>query len=446
MTNTDNGKPKAGPARDLWFDPFASPVPGSPLDAFAADLQAILEANETRTRRRKPDDRRRFIATVRALVANLAASVLEPSGTGAMAVPLANLMSPGAARYGHPMVPVKVLKAVVLACRDAGLVNVSPGYRGRTTTMRPTEALARELASRGVTFADITRGDDEAEELIILVRKRKEELADGVNAMPRTYAERVGYLDTPDTLAMRDEVRELNAWLALANVGFADNGMGQVDIGQRRLRRYFTVPPGATPRFDLGGRLFGAFWTNLERSRRRTSLRIEGEPIAEVDYSALFIRLAYAGLGVQLPVGLEDDPYAIAGFPDGHRASLKMAVNAFLFSDGPLTRLPPDIVANGWPRGWTVSRTQEAVLKAHPALGEVFGTRIGFELMHMESTILLACLKRMREAGLIGLPLHDAVLVPMSRGEEAKLIMEEKGERIAGVRLPVGLKVGTGCD
>ena len=433
--------------RDPWFDPWLVPV-GASLISLADNLQDVLEGRERRKRARKPDDQRRFTASVRAVVANLAAMALEPSKGGALAIPLANLMMPGAARYGNPETPVKTLKAVVLACADAGLLVLTPGYRSRTTTIRATDVLIAEMQSRRVAMADVGRDGDDVEEVIILTRKRREELPGGMGASPRVFSERIGYLDTPDTHKMRDDVRAVNAWLAAVNVAMADEGdpHPHIDTDQRRLRRYFALLPGGdavTPMFNLGGRLFGGFWQSLERHERRSSLRINGEPIAEVDFNALFLRLAYAQLGADLPGDPDADPYDIVGFPPGHRGALKMALNALFFADGVLKRLPPDI-AKVMPRGWTARRVRGAILKVHPALSRVFGQRSGFGFMFTESEILMMSLKRMREADLTALPLHDAVLVPQSRGEEAKAIMQDVGMAVAGVFLPVSLKVGPG--
>lgn len=142
--------------------------------------------------------------------------------------------------------------------------------------------------------------------------------------MPRTYAEHIGYVDTPETVAMRAEVATLNAWWHRPMSRWRMTAFFPMSISQRRLRRHVTLLPGVTLNFDDGGRLFGSFWQTLQKARRRASLRIEGQPVAEVDFSALFIRLAYGGLGVAL----------------------------------------------------------DAILKAHPTLEEAFGTRIGFGLMH----------------------------------------------------------------
>ena len=46
-------------------------------------------------------------------------------------------------------------------------------------------------------------------------------------------------------------------------------------------------------RFDSGGRLFGGFWETLPKPVRRHGIRIDGEPVVELDYSQLNPLLSY---------------------------------------------------------------------------------------------------------------------------------------------------------
>jgi hypothetical protein len=429
----------AGSTEDQWFDPWLVPV-GEAINTLADDLHALLLANETgRVRRRDKSALEAFRAALRALLANLAvASLAHPEGR-ALALSLANPRSAGLGRYGHPIITAGILRDVVRQLEANALVHVTTGRLGRATTLTPTLDLLAELTRRGVTLPDGTWATDDASEVIILSRK-----VDGwTDAAPITRTENLPYADTPETLALRQQVRALNTRLAQADVVFADDGKApRVDTRQRRLRRHFKQPPSASaPSFTQGGRLFGGFWLNLARPRRRASLRIDGEAIAECDFSALFVRLAYAELGLRLPVGLEADPYAIAGFPPEHRGGLKRLANALFFVDKPLKRAPPDI-APAMPPGWTAGRVTDCFLVSHPALSGVIHQQSGFRFMKLESDILLRVLDKLGAEGITGLPLHDAVLVARSKADIAKRIMEEEGQRLAGVLLPVSIKLG----
>ena len=112
-----------------------------------------------------------------------------------------------------------------------------------------------------------------------------------------------------------------------------------MDPHQRLLKRRFVLPNGDTvsERFHRGGRLFGGFWTNLESAEGGASG--SGEPIADLDYSSMFARLAYAEMGKEAPEG---DLYAFPGL-EGFRSGVKLAFNIFLF-DGTGRR-------SKWPAG-----------------------------------------------------------------------------------------------
>lgn len=451
ISDSQSNQAGQGLAGDRWADLWLVPR-GEALRGLVADVRQAIEANEYRKRKRKPQDEATFSASLAFLIADLAVATLSDNGVSTV-LPLGNAMGKGLARYGNPRIPSKTLANVLRACEALGLVHLSPGYRGTASTVRPSEAFRRDLLMRGVSLQDVGRDAGE-EEVIILSRKRREELREGVRAEPKVFTERVGYADTQITHAMRQEVLALNTQLARLDLGWIEDGEPRPDINQRRLRRHFSLLPqsqttgqpkaqssGQHPAslWSNGGRLFGGFWDNLSRARRRASLRINGEAIIEADFSALFVRLAYGELGEELPAALQDDPYAIRGWPEGYRGGLKAALNAMLFAEGPLHRLPPDIAAEV-PEGWRARDIREVILEAHPVLEKAFGTRLGFRLMRMESDMLLATMALCGKAGIPALPLHDALLVPRSRGVEAVKVMEEVGEEVTGLRLKVELK------
>ena len=217
-------------------------------------------------------------------------------------------------------------------------------------------------------------------------------------------------------------------------------------------------------RFHRGGRLFGGFWTNLEFSRRG-SIRIRGEPIADLDYSTVFARLAYAEMGKEAPEG---DLYALPGL-EGFRSGVKLAFNIFLFDGtGRRSKWPAgkmgigvgndadakkvnhhhhqgnDLAQNheGFlPAGWEdPRRLRAAILTKHPALRKAFGRGLGYGLMFTESRVLMAVLEELMRRGIIALPLHDGLMVARSTMGEAMEVMREKGLEVAGASIPVEVK------
>lgn len=84
-----------------------------------------------------------------------------------------------------------------------------------------------------------------------------------------------------------------------------------------------------------------------------------------------------------------------------------------------------------------MTKTKRAILAHHPALTDAFGRGLGYRLMNRESEVLLAVLEDLRVRGIVGLGLHDGLLVPASRAEEAKQVMEDVAKALTGYRLPV---------
>jgi hypothetical protein len=237
-----------------------------------------------------------------------------------------------------------------------------------------------------------------------------------------------------------------------ADITFIDDGLEpRVDPGRRTLTRRFTVFDVQDDRFDQVGRLFGGFWMSMKKDRRK-HIRINGEPVADLDYSSMFTRLAYAHLWLPAPEG---DVYAIPGL-EGHRDGVKLAMNCFLFHDTTTRkRWPKDmnfthetdadptddgIAKSKLPPRWTVSKTKKAILSVHPHLDRAWGYGLGYRLMWQESEILIRVLLDLMGQGIPALGLHDGLLVPMSKADTGLQAMREASKAVVGVELPCVMK------
>lgn len=425
----------ASPARHRWLDEWQG-ASGPALVRLVEETAALLAQHEAETgarqRKRREADERRHRTAVEAVVANLAYAVLMPPDTGRLAVTLRH-GDRGSSRYDNPAFgkPFSGLLGQLDAIGTLSIRGPAAQWR-EASSIAPTPAFAAKVQANGITLTDFGRLP--GEEPILLKRKQRRA---GVPSAASSGL--VDYPDTGATVAMRETVQGLNAFLDGASVSFEDDGGAPVDHRQRRMLRHFVLmPQDEAPRFDRAGRLFGGFWQNLKRTRR-AGIRIEGEPVVDVDFASMFPRLAYAITGTAAPEG---DLYAVEGLGPEHRPALKLAVNTLLFDDFRRTswpvpendetpRLPPD---------WTVARTKAAILKLHPALRDCFGVGLGFSLMHTESVILVHALEEMRARGIVGLGLHDGLLLPRSRAHEGRAVMEDVARVITSQRLPVVLK------
>jgi hypothetical protein len=275
-------------------------------------------------------------------------------------------------------------------------------------------------------------------------------------AQTSTRRSKVDYADTATTRRYRRDMRRLNRFLNAADITFIDDGQEPpVDPNVVTLRRHLVVHGDQGPQFDQGGRLFGGFWQNIARERR-PNIRINGEPVVELDYGQIFTRLAYAEIGKVPPEG---DLYAIPGL-EGYRSGVKMVMNTLLFDDHANRKSWPSKIGIGvrsdhdaettdddvgyeghLPTGYGVAKTKKAILKVHPHLKTVWGTSMGYYLMFVESEILMAVMLELADAGVVALGLHDGVIVGRSSTEIAEEVMKRVAHKTSGLDIPVSVKV-----
>ncbi|UPT88605.1 hypothetical protein HAP41_0000005845 [Bradyrhizobium barranii subsp. apii] len=412
-------------------------------------VTALLESQEQRQRARRPDDQQNHVRAVEGVICNLAYAILNPPlPTGWLATDTRN-GERGKGRYDNPAFGTTYRNLLAQLEANGVLHRQTPAaFRGERHSIRPTSRFGDMVRSSGISFADF--GADPAREVVLLRRVKRSYSPE--TGRPRKDAKQVDYEDTSTSRAYRAAVRELNAFLDQADIAFLDDGLEPVvDPHSRTLTRRFTIFDEQELRFDQVGRLFGGFWLSLKKERRK-QIRINGEPVIDLDYQSMFTRLAYADLCLQPPAG---DLYAIPGL-EAHRSGVKLAMNCFLFDETPKRRTWPqdmgfsletgadiagaDTIQGKLPDGWTVNRTKKAILTVHPALERAWGRGLGYRLMWQESEILLAVLRELMEQNIPALGLHDGLLVPLSRMDTALEVMRHQSKAIVGVELPCSVK------
>jgi hypothetical protein len=317
--------------------------------------------------------------------------------------------------------------------QDFGILNLQIGEATRgLSTIKPTDWFAKRVHECRVTFADFGRG--ELEELVILTRKTPILTDYGLEKI----TEEIDYADCSEADQFREEVRLLNRFLDRAHLVFIDDGIEpKVDPYRRTLTRRFSLLPEQPVRFDQAGRLFGPWWMNLKKERRG-NIRIQGELPVELDFSNMFARLAYASVGADAPDGdLYDLSGVLTGYEATHRTAIKAVFNALLF--GASSRLPNGLKKD-LPADATMPKIKKAIEVRHPQLAPFLGTNIGFQLMYKESLILTKVLQSLNNVGVVGLGLHDAILVPSSQELKVKAIMMAASEEVSGRQIPVKVK------
>ena len=432
--------------RHQWINTWLTAT-GEPLRSVVTlATQAVRDWEVTsgeRKNRRRAIDEANFERLIEGLIANLAYAVLMPPPTGLLC---RTTGSKTISRYESRAFGPKPQRNAIRALDSLGWLESGwVGGRGEASVFRPGNKLAALVREKSVGLGDF--GRDSEQEVVIL--SSNAESRDGL----RKKKTLLPYDDNATTRRYRQAVRSINSYTEQANITFIDDGAEPaVDPYDRRLTRRFGMPSDreeALPRFDMVGRLAGGFWMSLKRARR-DNIRIDGEPVATLDYSSMFTRLAFAELGEPQPTG---DVYAIPG-AERYRDGVKAVMNCFLFDQhSRRSKWPAEFIVGGdvnakqsedekrLPEGWTVAKARAAIRAVHPALPSAWGRGLGLHLMFKESEILVAVLTELMRRGVAALGLHDGLLVAASKAEEAKQVMQAQSKAVVGAELPVSLKV-----
>lgn len=420
--------------KDFWLNQYRLAKPGplvSVLDMVIDEVTFI----EQRARKRKARDAQTFRLVVDVVVSNLAYSLLKRPG----GKPLVICRDNGGRRaYDNPAIPRATFVQTVDLLEAAGFLTQAMGARGKgLTTIRATSRLAALVSGLGVDLGCFRI--DSRHPLLMLRRK----VVHGPGQPPTRRD--IEFWATPETERIKSEVSRLNSFLASADLDFIPDGLGLVDtINDRTLCRRFVVLNDQAARFDQVGRLNGGFWTNLEKDRRG-SLRIQGEPIADLDFEAMHPRLAYLMLGKEWP---PDDPYDLTGLLNGydhtnkeHRAAVKKGLSSLL--NGGRAGRKYGKPLEGLPAGATPASLRAALKAKHPALVPIIDppapleVPMGYRLMKLESDILLEALDHLMSLGVVALPSHDGLFVAQSNAEIAQEALQAASKFIVEVALPV---------
>jgi hypothetical protein len=202
-----------------------------------------------------------------------------------------------------------------------------------------------------------------------------------------------------------------------------------IAVHERTLHRVFN-----NGLWTNGGRLFGGFWQGLQRELR-PGIRIDGHPVASLDFSSMFLQLLYA-MKAKVPTPDGDlyegiDP--IEGWPadpeqrDAIRDVIKANVNAMFFRKPSRSGKPHILLSNSalvLSKSMTGAVLEQRLNAKHSAIAKWIGVKdVGFELMHHESEIMIKTVLRCLDQGVVVLPIHDGLLVAESQQEVARTAM-----------------------
>jgi len=423
------------PDKARAFNPFLCARTDN-LKVLIAEVQTQLGGYEffhqTRKRARRPADQVTYERTVEAILCDLCAVELEPH-KDSIHLPLSNKVLRSKSRYKGTALG-KTLPAIlkVMSAPEMGFVVLEKGHStfkivgdelnvafvgGQQTILRAGPKLLSRIERFSITRDDLGHA---AEEEVLILRAPK-----------RHSNSSAEYEEDEATLALRQQMTDINAWLSTADISCT---RPQEDPAQRHLRRIFNNAD-----FGQGGRLYGGFWLLMSSDERQEHILIEGDCCVELDYGQMSLLLLYARAQAQdhVPSG---DLYDLSehGIPAECRPGIKKVMQAIINSPKIPRRLPK-ASRQHFPSRINLRDILRAVEKKHPVIFPLMTSGIGMQLFRKESDILVGVLEALRSEGIVALPVHDAVIVMEEHKQTTITIMKKVFKDHTGITPQVTL-------
>jgi hypothetical protein len=232
------------------------------------------------------------------------------------------------------------------------------------------------------------------------------------------------YARTEETERIEQDVKELNEFLARFTL-----------TGGRHEAYYrtFTFNNGA---YNKGGRLSSigeGSYQQLSKAERLL-MKINGEPVAEIDIKASQLTIFHAMVGE--PLDGRSDPYARVGV---ERDVAKRWCLETLGAGTLKTRWSAEARQQWRENGQALPKARtvrDAMLEAFPALKQLanYGMGLWADLQYREAEALIgAMLVLMRRHGVPSYGIHDSLVVPRSKWELASSTLKQQFRRVVGV-------------
>jgi len=349
----------------------------------------------------------------------------------------------------------KIRKALL----HANLIEVLPGYfdaewgAGQSTKFRATRALLHLASAFDVQWRDAWHHFDWVSQRSPDVRRE-----DAIHLRNLSGSQTTIRRGAEASRLVR-EVVEFNAFTRSFSLiyGPADDCR---DITPQ-FRRIFTCDLGKHGRWYVVGGGYQAMaatprYGNEEKHFRdysRSSLRIDGEPCVELDVRASHLTIIHGLANVPLPAG--GDPYALV---DGVPRQVVKAWVSLRIGQGRSPshwgrEMAEDLLRkHGIQLGlYDIKSISGAIRAAMPFLGRELPDLLGINeqpklcshvLMGIEARALTTAMFALAKQGILGLPLHDALLVQDQHADQATKAIQASYQVEAGIIPLVRVKRG----
>ena len=195
------------------------------------------------------------------------------------------------------------------------------------------------------------------------------------------------------------------------------------------LRRIFNEGDHHDFNWNMGGRLYAIGDDNYQRLKKadRLNLRINDEPVVELDINASYLRILHGLRGFPLPAS--SDIYDV---PTLHRSMVKAWVSSTLGHTNFHRAWPARTLDELRKDGLIVSKKQtypaiqSLVLENYPVLRDWPTCGISWShLMYMESEAMIEAMEILRGYDVPTLPVHDSLILPKTSGVMAQEVIKQ---------------------
>ena len=417
------------------FMAFSTKATSDKAKQLVVEVLYLLQQSEQRTRKRKATYQASFELGVELVVSDLLSTLANERSSWVYRSMFRNTFSGepiGADTFNN--ITAQMQNNGLLETYDGGNVTNpfydpstgSPKFNpGKARRFRPSEALVSLAAS-----CDIN-SDNFYDHFTVSLPKKPIRLR-AAKGNFRSRMDRgmvMRFEETEKTRTLTEQVQSLNEYLIDHSLE-GGNFNGYI--------RGFNEGNHPAFNWDRGGRLYavGLNSYQLLKKAERLKMRIDGEPVAEIDINASFLRIFHSLIDQPLPD--RDDPYTVDGLP---RDVVKAWVTATFGHDKLHQSWPPGLNKRlrddgiDTSKGMSMTKVQEKVVEAIPSFKLWNPQEHGWpRLMFLESEQMIASIEQLRDNHDIpAFSIHDSVVVPKESVEIATAVLCERFEGCFGL-------------
>jgi len=212
--------------------------------------------------------------------------------------------------------------------------------------------------------------------------------------------------------SVQQDVSSLNYYKKMPGVTHIE-----LELRKKHVRRIFRDS------FKRGGRFYGPIYQSLNK-KFRDHMLIDDEETIEIDYDAMHFRMLYHAVGIDY----KDDPFAM---PTKESRKFVKKLGYIMLNSKNRNSASWAIVAAYAKEGVNITNvTAEDILDKfcarHEPISRFFYNSKWAALHYAESEIVYDILCELKNKGIVGLPIHDSIIVKKKHEDLLRSLMIEK--------------------